>query len=109
MLPSTTPRPLLIPTRLADSRAWMGPDLRWRLLPFGAVAATAWLATGRPCWLGISTGRLGVQLAFGLAGAAVLFGAGAALQLLLGLRRGTLRVPASVADLALQTGYYALN
>jgi membrane protease YdiL (CAAX protease family) len=87
----------------------MGPDLGLRLLPFGAVATTAWLATGHPSWLGLSTGRPGVQLAFGLGGAAVLFGTGAGLQLLLVRRRGSLRVPASRADLALQTGYYALN
>jgi membrane protease YdiL (CAAX protease family) len=87
----------------------MGSDLRLRLLPFAALSTSAWLAAGRPRWSGLSRGRLGVQLAFGLGGGAVLFGAGAALQLLLIRRRGSLRVPASGADLALQTGYYALN
>jgi membrane protease YdiL (CAAX protease family) len=87
----------------------MGPDLGRRLLPFGAAATCAWLAAGRPRWLGMSTGRLRAQLTFGLGGAAFLFGAGAGLKLLLVRRRGSVRVPASGADLALQAGYFALN
>ena len=109
MIPSTPPNPLLIPTQPADTRDWILPDLGRRLLPFAAVAAGAWLLAGHPAWLGLSTGRLSAQLAFGLAGAAVLFVAAAGLQLVLAPRRGSLKVPGSTADAALQAGYYALN
>ncbi len=106
---TTTPRPQLIPTLPADSRAWMRRDLACRLLPFGALVAGVWLRAGRPSWLGIGAGRLPVQLGFGIAGGTALFAAAAGVQLLTMRVRGALRVPASPADLALQAGYYALN
>src|SRR2546423_1560961 len=106
---STTPRPQLIPTLPAESRAWMRRDLAYRLLPFGALVAGVWLRAGRPSWLGIGAGRLPVQLGFGIAGGTALFAAAAGVQLLTTRVRGALRVPASRADLALQAGYYALN
>jgi membrane protease YdiL (CAAX protease family) len=106
---TTTPRPQLIPTLPADSRAWMRRDLAYRLLPFGALVAGVWLRGGRPSWLGIGPGRLPVQLGFGIAGGTALFAAAAGVQLLTMRVRGALRVPASGADLALQAGYYALN
>jgi membrane protease YdiL (CAAX protease family) len=109
MIPSTPPRPLLIPTQPADTRDWILPDLGRRLLPFAAAAAAVWLVAGHPAWLGLSPGQLRAQLAFGLVGAAVLFVAAAGIQVVLTPRRGSLKVPASTADAALQTGYYALN
>jgi membrane protease YdiL (CAAX protease family) len=109
MIPSTPPNPLLIPTQPADTRDWILPDLGRRLLPIAAVGAGAWLLAGHPAWLGLSPGRLSAQLAFGLAGATVLFVAAAGLQLVLAPRRGSLKVPGSTADAALQAGYYALN
>ena len=64
---TTTSRPLLIPTRPADSGVWMRRDLRLRLLPFGALVAGVWLRGGRPRWLGVGAGRPAVQLGFGVA------------------------------------------
>lgn len=104
----TADRPTLIPTRVADSLAWMRPDLLVRLLPMSAAVAVAWLVTRGP-WLGLGPGRIDVQLAFGLPGLVVMFAAAAAMQLRLTRGRGALRVPASTADAALQAGYYVLN
>lgn len=109
MASSTLARPRLIPTRPSDSMAWMGPDLRWRLLPFSAAVLVVWLVSGGAAWLGFRSGLLGVQLLFGLLGGALLFPAGAALQLLLSRLRGILRVPATPADVVLQAGYFTLN
>jgi membrane protease YdiL (CAAX protease family) len=102
------PVPELVPTSTADSLAWMRPDLLGRLLPFAVVVSAVWVVW-RPGWLGVGVGRLGVQLAFGLPGAFAFFAAACLLQVATTLRRGSLRVPASRADLALQAGYYVLN
>jgi len=67
----------------------MRVDAVVRLVPFVAVVAIVWLVW-RPSWLGIGPGWVDVQLA--MTG-----------------RRGSLRVPADRADLALQAGYYAVN
>jgi membrane protease YdiL (CAAX protease family) len=83
-------------------------DLLARLLPFAAVVVVVW-AVWRPAWLGLGPGRLDVQLAFGLGGAAVFFAAACLLQAALTGHRGSLKVPANEADLALQAGYYLLN
>jgi membrane protease YdiL (CAAX protease family) len=99
---------ILVPTTTADSLAWMRPDLVVRLVPFTGVVALVWLVW-RPVWLGVGPGRLDVQLAFGLAGAVVFFAASCLLQSVISPLRGSLRVPASRADAALQGGYYALN
>jgi membrane protease YdiL (CAAX protease family) len=104
----TAARPTLIPTRVADSLAWMLPDLLVRLVPMSAAVFVVWLVTRAP-WLGLGPGLIGVQLAFGLTGLVVLFVAAAAMQLRLTPRRGALRVPASPADVALQAGYFVLN
>jgi membrane protease YdiL (CAAX protease family) len=109
MTPSTTPRPQLIPTSAAESWLWMRADLGQRLLPFAGAVAVSWLLGRRPAWLGTAGGRRGAQLAFGLAGGSVLFVAAAMVQLGLTRVRGTLKVPASGADAALQGGYYAVN
>jgi membrane protease YdiL (CAAX protease family) len=109
MATSTARRPALIPTRPADSLAWMGPDLRLRLLPLGGAVLIVWLGGGRPSWLGLAAGRLDVQLAAGLGGGAALFLAAGLVQLALSGARGALRVPASGGDAALQGAYFALN
>lgn len=104
----TTSSARLIPTRVPDTLAWIRPDLATRLLPFGLLVGAVY-AYRRPAWLGISGGDLKVQLAFGLAGGAVLFAAAAAVQVLLTRRRGALRVPAGPADALLQVAFYSLN
>jgi len=86
----------------------MRVDAVVRLVPFVAVVAIVWLVW-RPSWLGIGPGWVDVQLAFGLTGALAFFFAAALLQLAMTGRRGSLRVPADRADLALQAGYYAVN
>jgi membrane protease YdiL (CAAX protease family) len=101
-------QPVLLPTGAADSLAWIRPDLLVRLLPFSAVVVAVWLAA-RPAWLGLAAGWLPVQLAFGLPGAVLFFAAACLLQLTVTPRRGSLRVPASRADVALQAAYYLLN
>lgn len=83
-------------------------DLRVRLVPFAALCALVELVW-RPSWMGVSAGRIGEQLAFGLIAAPVLFVCATLVQLLLARRRGALSVPAGPADASLQAGYYALN
>jgi len=107
-VPVERPVALLVPTHTTDSVAWMRPDLLARLVPFTAVAAVVW-AIWQPRWLGLGPGRLDVQLAFGLPGALLFFAASCVLQVVLTPRRGSLKVPASSADLSLQAGYYFLN
>jgi membrane protease YdiL (CAAX protease family) len=100
--------PIVVPTTTADSLRWMRPDLLVRLLPFAATVALVWLLW-RPAWLGLGPGRLEVQLAFGLPGAILFFAAACLLQAGITPLRGSLRVPASGTDAALQGGYYVLN
>jgi membrane protease YdiL (CAAX protease family) len=102
------PMALLMPTYTRDSIAWMRPDLLARLVPFTVVAIAVW-AVWQPRWLGLGPGRLDVQLAFGLPGALLFFAASCVLQVVLTRRRGSLKVPASSADMGLQAGYYFLN
>jgi len=104
--PQRTPE--LIPNETADSLAWMRPDALIRLLPLAAVVAGVWLAV-HANWLGLSLGQVGAQLGFGISGLVVFFVAASLLQLPMTKRRGSLRVPASGSDVALQTGYYLLN
>ena len=73
-----------------------------------ACVSAVWL-TAHPSWLGFSVGLAGAQLAFGIAGVVVFLVAAGLLQLAMTVRRGSLRVPASGGDLALQAGYYILN
>ena len=98
----------LIPTRPADSLAWIRVDVAIRLAPFAlavGIVETAW----RPPWLGLQPGRLDVQLGFGLVGLPLMFVLAAAAQLALTRRRGALRVPTGAGDAFLQAGYYVLN
>lgn len=87
----------------------MWPDVLVRLLPFAAAYAIAFGVTSGASWLGLSAGNLGVQLAFGLIGAPVMFAAAAAVQIWLTRRRGTLLVPANAGDAWFQAGFYAVN
>lgn len=103
---ATAPR--LILTSTTDSLAWMRPDALIRLLPLSAAVALVWLLA-RPAWLGIGPGWLGAQIAFGLVGFVLFFVAASLAQWAMTQRRGSLRVPLSRADVALQAGYYLLN
>lgn len=98
----------LTATRPADSWAWIGPDLLTRLLPMSLAVAAVWLAF-RPAWLGLGWGWLPAQLAFGISGAVFFFGAACWLQARLTRRRGSLKVPANVGDVAVQAAFYLLN
>jgi len=86
----------------------MRSDAPLRLLPLAAAVAAVWLAA-RPGWLGMGPGWPKAQLGFGLTGLVVFFIAACLLQLALTRRRGSLLVPASGSDAALQTGYYLIN
>jgi len=95
-------------THIPDSWAWMRPDLLIRILPFAAIAAGVEILW-RPTWLGVSSGRLGVQLTFAAAAAPVLFVAATLVQLWLTRRRGAISVPADSRDAWFQAGFYLVN
>jgi membrane protease YdiL (CAAX protease family) len=95
-------------TRIPDSWAWMAPDLLRRLLPFTLAVAVVEIGW-RPSWLGVSTGRIGVQLAFAAVAAPLMFAAATFVQLWLARRRGALLVPADRDDAWFQGAFYALN
>jgi membrane protease YdiL (CAAX protease family) len=86
----------------------MRPDLLIRILPFTAIAAGVEILW-RPTWLGVSSGRLGVQLTFAAAATPVLFVAATLVQLWLTRRRGAISVPADGADAWFQAGFYVVN
>ncbi|MGH7764210.1 MAG: CPBP family intramembrane glutamic endopeptidase [Candidatus Dormibacteraceae bacterium] len=96
-------------TRVSDSWAWMRPDLLLRLLPFGLAYAIAYRLTGGASWLGLSPGRIAVQLLFGLIAAPLMFAAAVAVQLGLARRRRALSVPAGAGDAWFQAAFYAVN
>src|SRR5579859_45604 len=105
---STDAATRVVPTDIPESWSWMLRDLLVRLLPFTAVCAVVELVW-RPSWMGLTAGRAGLQLAFGLIAAPVLFVCATGVQLRLARRRGALSVPAGPADATFQAGYYALN
>ena len=98
----------IVLTHIPDSWAWMRPDLLIRILPFTAIAAGVEILW-RPTWLGVSSGRLGVQLTFAAAATPVLFVAATLVQLWLTRRRGAISVPADRADAWFQAGFYVVN
>lgn len=87
----------------------MQRDLLIRILPFAAVCAAAYVLASRPTWMGVSPGRLGEQLAFGLAAAPIMFVAAMLAQMWLARRRRALSVPEGGADAWFQAGFYAVN
>ena len=95
-------------THIPDSWAWMWPDLLIRILPFTVVAAGVELFW-RPSWLGVSPGRVGVQVTFAAIGAPVLFVTAALVKLWLARRRGVISVPAGPGDTTFQAGFYLIN
>lgn len=98
----------LLLTSARDSWAWMRRDALIRLLPFAAIVGVVAVAA-HPSWLGLSVGSTAAQLAFGLAGAPLLFAAATVVQLGLTRRRRALSVPANTSDAMLQAAYYAVN
>src|SRR5216684_967121 len=105
---ATKPLMRVVLTHIPDSWAWMRPDLLIRILPFAAIAAGVEILW-RPTWLGVSSGRLGVQLTFAAAAAPVLFVAATLVQLWLTRRRGAISVPADSRDAWFQAGFYLVN
>jgi membrane protease YdiL (CAAX protease family) len=91
----------------ADTRRWVKADLVNRLLPFGAVVGVAWVGW-HPRWLGMASGDLVVQLAFGALMLPMMFVAATLLQLALSRRRGVLRV-GDGPDVLLESTFYILN
>jgi membrane protease YdiL (CAAX protease family) len=87
----------------------MRTDLLVRIAPFAAACALAYQLASRPAWFGLSAGRPGVQLAFAVVGAPLMFVAAALVQLWLTRRRGVLSVPANARDAGFQAAFYALN
>jgi membrane protease YdiL (CAAX protease family) len=95
-------------THIPDSWAWMRSDLLVRILPFTVMAAGVEILW-RPTWLGISPGRVGVQLAFAALAAPVLFAGATLVQLWLTRRRRAISVPADSRDAWFQAGFYVVN
>jgi membrane protease YdiL (CAAX protease family) len=99
----------LVGTDIPDSWAWIRVDLLVRIVPFVLVYAIAyWLETHRSA-LGLSGGRLLVQLVFGAVAAPLMFVAAVWVQLRLTRRRGALSVPANGRDAWFQAGFYMVN
>ncbi|MDQ6877626.1 MAG: CPBP family intramembrane metalloprotease [Candidatus Dormibacteraeota bacterium] len=105
---SKTPTRVVL-TRIPDTWAWVRPDFLIRLLPFALASAAVYLLKSRPGWFGLSPGWLGVQLAFGVVMALLMFVAATLAQLWLARRRGSLLVPAAGDDAWFQAGFYVVN
>ena len=86
----------------------MRPDILFRLLPFTAAVAIAWIVSKHAGWLGVGAGNLAVQLVFAAVAVPVMFVAAVAVQLWLTRRRDVLLVPAG-DDAWFQAAFYALN
>src|ERR1700693_2107538 len=99
----------LVLTRIPDTWAWMRTDLLIRILPFALVFTAAYVLASRPAWLGVASGQIAVQLAFGLVAAPLMFVAAMIAQRWLARRRGALNAPADRTDAWFQAGFYALN
>jgi membrane protease YdiL (CAAX protease family) len=99
----------LVGTDIPDSWAWMRVDLLVRILPFALVYALVSLLETHRSALGLSVGRLGVQLVFGAMAAPLMFAAAVWVQLWLTRRRGALSVPATSRDAWFQAGFYVVN
>jgi membrane protease YdiL (CAAX protease family) len=99
----------LVGTDIPDSWAWMRTDLLVRIAPFIGAYVIAYEVLSRPAALGLSTGRLEMQLVFAAIAAPSLFVAATGVQLWLTRRRGALSVPANGGDAWFQAAFYALN
>ena len=96
-------------TRVADSWAWMRPDLLVRIAPFILAFAVAyWLTKGAP-WLGLSAGNLPIQLGFAAIASPLMFVAALVVQARLTHRRGGLNVPSGPGDALFQAAFYVVN
>jgi membrane protease YdiL (CAAX protease family) len=103
------PSTRLVPTDIPDSWAWMRFDLLVRIVPFVLAYAVVYQLDMRRAALGLSTGRLGVQLVFAAVAAPLMFVAAVWVQLWLTRRRGALSVPANARDAWFQAGFYLVN
>lgn len=87
----------------------MRVDLLVRIVPFVLVYAITYRLETHRASLGLSAGRLGVQLVFGAIAAPLMFAAAVWVQLWLTRRRGALSVPAKGRDAWFQAGFYVVN
>jgi membrane protease YdiL (CAAX protease family) len=87
----------------------MRVDLLVRILPFALVYAIVYQLETHRSALGLSAGRLEVQLVFGAVAAPLMFAAAVWVQLWLTRRRGALNVPANSRDAWFQAGFYVVN
>src|SRR5258708_36347692 len=94
---SATLRPStrLVGTDIPDSWAWMRVDLLVRIAPFGLIYGVAYELETHRSALGLSAGRLEVQLVFGAVAAPLMFAAAVLVQLWLTRPRCALSVPAA--------------
>jgi membrane protease YdiL (CAAX protease family) len=99
----------LVLTDIADSWAWIRPDLLVRIAPFVLAFAVAYQLETHRAALGWSVGRLGVQLLFAAVAAPLMFASAAWVQLWLTRRRGALSVPIRSRDAWFQAGFYVVN
>jgi membrane protease YdiL (CAAX protease family) len=99
----------LVGTDIPDSWAWMRVDLLVRIVPFVLVYAIVYELETQRSSLGLSAGRLGVQLVFAAVAAPLMFAAAVWVQLWLTRRRGALSVPVSSRDAWFQAGFYVIN
>ena len=96
-------------TDIPDSWAWIRIDLLVRIAPFVLAYASAYELVGHRSSLGLSAGRLGVQLAFAAVAVPLMFAAAVWVQLRLTRRRGALSVPAGLGDAWFQAAFYVVN
>ena len=99
----------LVRTDIPDSWAWIRLDLLVRIAPFVLAYAAGYELVVHRSSLGLSAGRLGVQLVFAAVAAPLMFAAAVWVQLWLTRRRGALSVPAGAGDAWFQAGFYVVN
>jgi membrane protease YdiL (CAAX protease family) len=99
----------LVRTDIPDSWAWIRIDLLVRIAPFVLAYAAAYELVAHRSSLGLSAGRLGVQLVFAAVAAPLMFAAAVWVQLWLTRRRGALNIPAGAPDAWFQAAFYGVN
>src|SRR5258708_35200369 len=85
----------LVGTDSPDSWAWMRVDLLVRILPFALLYTIVYQLETHRSALGLSAGRLEVQLVFGAVAAPLMFAAAVWVQLWLSRLRGAVSAPAT--------------